>query len=145
MKVLISPSKKEWKKELTRPIQKTKEIEKIIKPIMRKVKRQGDKSLKKFALEYDHVEITNLLVSRDEVKAAFDLVDDELKAAIQVAKQNIEKFHLAQITPDFSMEVMPGVTCMRRSKAIQKVGLYIPGGTAPLFSRSEERRVGKER
>lgn len=134
MKVIISPSKKEWKKELARPIHKTKEIEKIIKPIMRKVKRQGDKSLRKFALEYDHVEITNLLVSRDEVKAACSLVDDDLKAAIQVAKQNIDKFHQAQITPDVSMEVMPGVTCMRRSKAIQKVGLYVPGGTAPLFS-----------
>ncbi|MEX2594532.1 MAG: histidinol dehydrogenase [Anditalea sp.] len=134
MKVIINPSKKEWKNELARPVQKTKDIEKIVKPIMRKVKRQGDKALKKFALEYDHVEIKTLLVHREEIKASYDLVDEDLKDAIMLAKQNIEKFHQAQVTPDLSMEVMPGVTCMRRSKAIQKIGLYIPGGTAPLFS-----------
>jgi histidinol dehydrogenase len=134
MKVIINPSKKEWKNELARPVQKIKDIEKIVKPIMRKVKRQGDKALKKFALEYDHVEIHNLLVNREEIKASYDLVHDELKNAIKLAKQNIEKFHQAQVTADLSMETMPGVTCMRRSKAIQKIGLYIPGGTAPLFS-----------
>lgn len=134
MKVIINPSKKEWKKELARPVQKMKEIEKIVKPIMRKVKRQGDKALKKFALEYDHVEIHSLLVDREEIQSAYHLVDQELKEAILLAKQNIEKFHQAQATPDLSMETIPGVTCMRRSKAIQKVGLYIPGGTAPLFS-----------
>lgn len=134
MKVIINPSKKEWKAALARPVQKTKEIEKIVKPIMRKVKRQGDKALKKFALEYDHVEIHQLLVSREEIKAAHDLVSKELKDAIALAHQNIEKFHRAQSTPDLSMEIMPGVTCFRRSKAIQTVGLYVPGGTAPLFS-----------
>lgn len=134
MKVIVNPSKKEWKKELARPVLKIKEIEKIVKPIMRKVERLGDKALKKFALEYDHVEIKNLLVSREEIKASYELLDDELKAAIQTAKDNIEKFHLAQATPDLVMETMPGVTCMRKSKAIQKVGLYVPGGTAPLFS-----------
>ncbi|WP_215222843.1 histidinol dehydrogenase [Echinicola shivajiensis] len=134
MRVITNPSKSEWKKELARPAQKMKEIQKIVKPIMRKVKRQGDKALKKFALEYDHVEIKNLLVSREEIKAAYDLVDQDLKDAILLAKDNIEKFHKAQATPDLSMEVMEGVTCMRRSVPIQKVGLYIPGGTAPLFS-----------
>src|SRR5690606_11326025 len=134
MKVIISPSKKEWKKELARPVQKIKEIEKIVKPIMRKVHRQGDKALQKFALEYDHVEIKSLLVNREEIKASYNLLDEELKNAILVAKQNIAKFHQAQVSPDLTLEIMPGVTCMRRSKAIQKVGLYIPGGTAPLFS-----------
>ena len=134
MRVIVNPSKKEWKKELARPVLKNKDIEKIVKPIMRKVERLGDKALKKFALEYDHVEIKNLLVSREEIKAAYELVDHELKAAIQIAKDNIEKFHQAQATPDLVMETMSGVTCMRKSKAIQKVGLYVPGGTAPLFS-----------
>lgn len=134
MKVIINPSKKEWKKELARPVLKIKDIEKIVKPIMRKVERQGDKALRKFALEYDHVEIKTLLVSREEIKASYDLVDEDLKAAISTAKDNIEKFHQAQATPDLIMETMPGVTCMRKSKAIQKVGLYVPGGTAPLFS-----------
>src|SRR5690606_37762458 len=134
MKIIVNPPRREWKKALARPAQNSKAIEKIVKPIMRKVKRQGDKALKKFAQEYDHVEIKSLLVSRQEIKASYSLVDQELQKAIKVAKQNIEKFHAAQITPDLSMETMPGVTCMRRSMAIQKVGLYIPGGTAPLFS-----------
>ncbi len=134
MRIVINPSKADWKKELARPVQKTKDIDKIIKPIMRKVKRQGDKALKKFALEYDHVEIKNLLVSREEIMEAKDLVDADLKAAILTAKANIEAFHTAQQTPDLQMEVMEGVTCMRRSVPIQRVGLYIPGGSAPLFS-----------
>ena len=134
MKTLINPIKSEWKTELARPVQKTKDIEKIVKPIMRKVKRQGDKALKKFALEYDHVNIKNLLASREEIAAAKLLVPEELKQAIIQAKENIEKFHEAQQTPDLIMDTMEGVTCMRKSVAIQKVGLYIPGGTAPLFS-----------
>ncbi|SNS51418.1 histidinol dehydrogenase [Belliella buryatensis] len=134
MKILINPIKSEWKTELARPVQKTKDIEKIVKPIMRKVKRQGDKALKKFALEYDHVNIKNLLASREEIAAAKLLVPEELKQAIIQAKENIEKFHEAQQTPDLIMDTMEGVTCMRKSVAIQKVGLYIPGGTAPLFS-----------
>jgi len=134
MKVIVNPSKKEWRKELARPVLKIKDIEKIVKPIMRKVERLGDKALIKFALEYDHVEIKNLLVSREEIKASYEQVDEELKRAIQVAKDNIEKFHLAQATPDLVVETMPGVTCMRKSKPIQKIGLYVPGGTAPLFS-----------
>ena len=134
MKTIINPSRSEWEKALKRPVQKTKEIGKIVKPIMRKVKRSGDKALKKFALEYDHVQIKNLLVSLDEIKQARDLVDPQLKEAIASAKKNIEKFHAAQVTPELKMEVMEGVTCMRRSVPIQRVGLYIPGGTAPLFS-----------
>lgn len=134
MKVLNNPSKSEWKNQLARPALKVKEIEKLVKPIMRKVKRQGDKALRKFALEYDHVEIEDLLVSRSEIKEAIALVSPDLKEAIQVAKDNIEKFHQAQYTPDLEIEVMSGVTCMRRSVPIQKIGLYIPGGTAPLFS-----------
>jgi histidinol dehydrogenase len=134
MKTISNPTQQEWGKKLKRPVQKTKDIEKIVKPIMRKVKRLGDKALRKFALEYDHVQIKNLLVSIEEVKRARDIVDPKLKEAIIQAKENIEKFHEAQVTPDLEMEVMEGVTCMRRSVPIQKVGLYIPGGTAPLFS-----------
>ncbi len=134
MKVLLNPSQPQWKKALERPVLKTKSIEKIVKPIMRKVKRQGDKALKKFALEYDHVEIDQLLVSKTEIDAAKQQVSEELKTAILTAKENIEKFHKAQATQDIEMEVMDGVTCMRRSVPIQRVGLYVPGGTAPLFS-----------
>ncbi|WP_158856895.1 histidinol dehydrogenase [Lunatibacter salilacus] len=134
MKVLVNPPKSTWKKEFARPIRKMKDIEKIVKPIMQKVKRQGDKALRKFALEYDHVEIHQLLVTREEILAAVAEVPETLKEAILQAKSNIEKFHRAQQTPDLEMEVMEGVICMRRSIPVQKVGLYIPGGTAPLFS-----------
>ena len=134
MKIIYNPTKAEWTKELKRPVQKTKDIEKIVKPIMQKVKRLGDKALKKFALEYDHVQVKNLLVSMEEIFSAREKIDVKLKDAIQLAKMNIEKFHEAQATPDLEMEVMEGVTCMRKSVGIQKVGLYIPGGTAPLFS-----------
>ncbi|GAB2608173.1 histidinol dehydrogenase [Belliella aquatica] len=134
MKILVNPVRGEWKSELARPVQKSKDIEKIVKPIMRKVKRQGDKALKKFALEYDHVTIKNLLASREEISAAISLVSEELQKAILQAKENIEKFHEAQQSPDLVMDTMEGVTCMRKTVGIQKVGLYIPGGTAPLFS-----------
>lgn len=134
MKILLNPSHQQWNKALTRPSLKTKSIDKIVKPIMRKVKRQGDKALRKFALEYDHVEIEKLLVEPAEIKSAKDLVSEKLKSAILQAKDNIEKFHKAQETPDLEMEVMEGVTCMRKSVPIQRVGLYVPGGTAPLFS-----------
>jgi histidinol dehydrogenase len=115
-------------------VQQTKKINKIVKPILEKVARSGDKALRKFAEEFDHVELDSLLVSPEEVNAAKELVSKELKKAIGVAKANIEKFHAAQASPELIVEVMPGVTCRRKSVPIQRVGLYIPGGTAPLFS-----------
>ncbi|SFB56645.1 histidinol dehydrogenase [Algoriphagus aquimarinus] len=134
MKILDNPAKDTWKKHLARPVFKTKEINKIVKPILRKVKRNGDKALLKFALEYDHVELDSLFPSEQEIQAASAAISAELKDAINVAKTNIERFHMAQATPELVDEVMPGVVCRRKSVPIQKVGLYIPGGTAPLFS-----------
>lgn len=134
MQLLVNPSPEKWKKQLARPVQKTKEINKIVKPILKKVQNNGDKALKKFAQEYDHVHLDSLLVSREEIKNAQDLVSKELKEAIAVAKANIERFHSAQASLELIEEVMPGVVCRRKSVAIQRVGLYIPGGTAPLFS-----------
>lgn len=134
MKFLLNPEADIWQKELARPVQKTKEINKIVKPILRKVQRSGDKALLKFALEYDHVHLDSLFVTDKEIKAAKEAVSQELKTAIQVAKANIERFHAAQATPELIQEVMPGVVCRRKSVPIQRVGLYIPGGTAPLFS-----------
>ncbi|HSF53493.1 MAG TPA: histidinol dehydrogenase [Algoriphagus sp.] len=134
MQLLVNPSPEKWKKHLARPVQKTKEINKIVKPILKKVQKNGDKALKKFAQEYDHVHLESLLVSAQEIKVSRDLVSKELKEAIAVAKTNIERFHAAQFTPELIEEVMPGVVCRRKSVPIQRVGLYIPGGTAPLFS-----------
>jgi histidinol dehydrogenase len=134
MNILVNPEEKVWKKAVERPVFKTKQINKIVKPILRKVKRNGDKALIKYAYEFDHVELDNLLVPQSEIKAAADKLSPELKEAIQKAKTNIERFHQAQETPELIEEVMPGVVCRRKSVAIQRVGLYIPGGTAPLFS-----------
>ncbi|MDG1276396.1 MAG: histidinol dehydrogenase [Algoriphagus sp.] len=134
MKILLNPVKNTWKKELARPTFKTKAINKIVKPILKKVEQNGDKALLKFALEYDHIQLKSLLVSTEEINEGEALVSPELKTAIQVAKDNIERFHAAQATPELIQEVMPGVVCRRKSVPIQRVGLYIPGGTAPLFS-----------
>ena len=134
MEFLLNPEADIWQKELARPAQKTKAINKIVKPILRKVQRSGDKALLKFALEYDHVHLDSLFVTDKEIQIAKEAVSEELKTAIQVAKANIERFHAAQASPELIEEVMPGVVCRRKSVPIQKVGLYIPGGTAPLFS-----------
>ncbi|SDD49626.1 histidinol dehydrogenase [Algoriphagus faecimaris] len=134
MNILVNPAPSTWKKELARPVFKTKEINKIVKPILRKVKRNGDKALYKFAHEYDHVDLDSLLVSEEEILAASAALSPELRQAIETAKANIERFHQAQASPELVEEVMPGVLCKRRSVAVQRVGLYIPGGTAPLFS-----------
>ncbi|WP_439489392.1 histidinol dehydrogenase [Algoriphagus sp.] len=134
MKILDNPAKETWKKQLARPIFKTKQINKIVKPILRKVKRNRDKALFKFAAEYDHVELESLFPSEIEIQAASAALSPALKEAIQVAKANIERFHMAQASAELIDEVMPGVVCRRKSVPIQKVGLYIPGGTAPLFS-----------
>ncbi|MFT5570603.1 MAG: histidinol dehydrogenase, partial [Cyclobacteriaceae bacterium] len=111
--------------ELKRPSYDYSKIEKIVSPILEKVKRGGDKALKKFALEYDHVELDDLWVDPSEIASASTKVDEPLKNAIQVAKDNIWKFHAAQAQEPLEMEVMPGIHCMRRSVAIEKVGLYV--------------------
>lgn len=134
MKLLLNPEAEIWQKELARPVQKSKQINKIVKLILRKVQRSGDKALLKFALEYDHVQLDSLFVKDSEIDAAQLAISQQLKDAIEVAKTNIERFHAAQATPELIQEVMPGVVCKRKSIPIQRVGLYIPGGTAPLFS-----------
>lgn len=134
MKLLVNPSPEIWQKHLARPAMDTKKIKKIIKPIFEKVAKSGDKALRKFAQEYDHVHLDSLLASTEEIQAAANLLPPELIKAIALAKSNLEKFHAAQATPELVVEVMPGVTCSRKSVPIQRVGLYIPGGTAPLFS-----------
>ena len=134
MKLEKYPSRDKWEKVLRRPVKNFKEIKKIVNPIIKKVRQKGDKALKKFAHEYDHVELKELLVSRQEMQVAENHVSDDLKHAINLAKSNIEKFHQAQLDNEINIETMPGVYCRRKSVAIPKVGLYIPGGTAPLFS-----------
>lgn len=134
IKSLSYPDKKTWLSKLARPEADSKEIEKTVKAILKNVKEKGDKAIKKYTEEFDGVKLKSLLVTREEIKEAESQVSKELKEAIDVAASNIEKFHRAQIIPPLEMETLPGVKCMRRSVPIEKVGLYIPGGTAPLFS-----------
>ncbi len=134
MKVVNNPPPRAWKNLLERPTQKFKQTKKIVSPILKKVRKRGDKALRQFSLEYDHVELNELAVSEAEIQSAREQINPALRDAIQVAKENIEKFHSAQRTEPLSVETMPGVRCERRSVPIERVGLYIPGGTAPLFS-----------
>ena len=134
MITVMGPSRKQWKHFLTRPTMDMAEIETIVQPVMEKVKESGDQALREYSKQFDKVELEELAVSEAEIAEALGQVDEELKAAINVAKSNIESFHAAQKTGLLRVETMPGVFCYRKSVAIEKVGLYIPGGTAPLFS-----------
>ena len=132
--VFLNPLKEQWKTILQRPVMDSKTLEEKVAAIVLDVKLNGDVAVKKYAAQFDGVEIDQLKVSEEEILEALPLVDDELKAAIELAKNNITRFHEAQKEGIKQIETMPGVLCWRKSIAIQKVGLYIPGGTAPLFS-----------
>ena len=134
MNVYQYTNRQQLQEVLRRPLLDHAKIEKIVIPILDKVKRGGDRALKKLALEYDHVELDDLWVTEYELKEAINHLSGSLKLAIGVAKQNIWKFHELQKQEPLTLEVMAGVTCKRRSVPIRNVGLYIPGGTAPLFS-----------
>jgi histidinol dehydrogenase len=134
MQIIKYPEKEMWANFLTRPTAKLKEIEKKVKPILKKVKKKGDKALLSYALDFDGAVLTDLMVSEAESSEAKKMVSRELKQAIGKAYKNIEKFHLAQQENFKPIHTMAGVTCWRKSVPIQKVGFYIPGGTAPLFS-----------
>ncbi|UII75918.1 histidinol dehydrogenase [Flagellimonas sp. HMM57] len=134
MKKYKNPNKSEWSKILSRPTQTFDEVEPIVKEVFEKVQNEGDTTLRTYTQKFDGVTISNFKVSEQEVLEATVLVSEDLKQAISLAKGNIEKFHLAQKTGKTKLETMPGVLCWQEKKPIQKVGLYIPGGTAPLFS-----------
>lgn len=134
MKIHKNPKPETLKSLLKRPVKDYAQIERIVLPILQRVQRGGDAALRKLALEYDHVELEDLWISEEEIEAAKQQVPEELKEAIKRAKKNIKKFHQAQLQETLEMEVMDGVVCSRKAVPIQKVGLYVPGGTAPLFS-----------
>jgi len=134
MKLHIKPNKKDWKDILKRPTQTVDDIESTVNLIFNEVKTDGDKAIKKYTERFDGVKLESSIVSADEIKMASMSVSEELKQAIQLAKSNIEKFHIAQKTDKVFVQTMDGVACWQEKRPIQKVGLYIPGGTAPLFS-----------
>ncbi|WP_439181595.1 histidinol dehydrogenase [Carboxylicivirga taeanensis] len=134
MQKVLYPPKSEWSQLLERPDNGLEDVYDTAKSILEDVKRNGDAALLKYTRLFDGADIDALQVSQSEIDEACKRVGTELKGAIQVAKKNIEVFHEAQITQREVIETMPGVKCWQKSVAIEKVGLYIPGGSAPLFS-----------
>ncbi|WP_373709378.1 histidinol dehydrogenase [Kaistella sp.] len=128
------PTQNTWEMLLKRPALEKKDLRNTVQDIFLKVKEDGDAALIEFAIKFDLARIDNLLVSKEEIEFAVAEVSPELKAAIDQAKENIFKFHVAQKEQSVEIETTKGVICWRESRAIEKVGLYIPGGTAPLFS-----------
>lgn len=134
MRVFVNPDKSEWPSILKRPTMDMETIEARVRPVMDEVSTNGDAALSKFTEQFDGVSVSDFLVTDEELDQAEKELDAELKTAILTAKSNIEAFHKAQEQDILTVETMPGVKCFRKSVPIQKVGLYIPGGTAPLFS-----------
>ena len=134
MQLVIEPSTAEFEQLAKRPELEMHDLEKKVLEIFQLVKSNGDQALKDFAKKFDKAELTDLLVTQVEIQEAEHLISDELKKAIEVAHRNITLFHATQKTDIQKIETMPGVVCWRKSVGIEKVGIYIPGGTAPLFS-----------
>lgn len=134
MQVIRYPQKNTWEKLIRRPLLKAARLESTVAAILRDVKATGDKALKELTLKFDQLSLQELQVSEQEIKEAASLISGELIKALNVAAQNIEKFHKAQWISEERIETSREVYCWRRNVAIEKVGFYIPGGTAPLFS-----------
>ena len=134
MNTFINPSREQWAVIIERPKINDAELRIIVSGILKDVKENGDSAIKKYCLQFGKVLLEDLKVSDTEIDEAVNLVDQDLKNAIQLAKNNIEKFHATQKQEELKIETSKGVLCWRKSVAIEKVGLYIPGGTAPLFS-----------
>ncbi len=128
------PSKKDWQDLLKRPVIDNSALEEKIGPILTAVRTSGDRALIKFTKEFDKVDITSVTVTDQEMQLALNNISHELFDAIKVAADNITRFHKSQFQPIEKITTMPGIVCWRKSVGIEKVGLYIPGGTAPLFS-----------
>jgi len=134
LKTIKYPNKDTWSEILKRPAQEKKNLEAIVLGVFEDIKKDGDKALKSYTAKFDGAELDNLLVSEQEFAEATASTPNNLKAAIDNAAQNIYKFHKVQETEEEKIETQPGVECWRKVTPIEKVGLYIPGGTAPLFS-----------
>ncbi|MDX5584203.1 MAG: histidinol dehydrogenase [Aureibaculum sp.] len=134
MKKIFNPPKESWSEILKRPILDSAAIEDTVNEVFNEVNTKGDSAIIRYTNLFDDVQLDNINVSKNEIKEANKLVSKELKAAIELAKSNIEKFHKAQKPNNIRVETSIGVDCWQEKRPIQKVGLYIPGGTAPLFS-----------
>ena len=134
MEIIKNPNPAQWDQILKRPTQSLEALNNTVDEVFAQVRENGDEALKSYTKAFDGVNVADLAVSEEEFKAAEDNLSAALKKAILQAKSNIEKFHTAQQTPKVSVETQPGVRCWQEKRAIEAVGLYIPGGSAPLFS-----------
>jgi len=134
MNTIYNPNPNEWPTILRRPTSTFDDVEETVKGIFKEVQQKGDQALFKYTSLFDGVTLESLEVASEEIEQASNRISDELKQAIYLAKNNIEKFHNAQKTSRIELETTEGVLCWQEKKPIQKVGLYIPGGSAPLFS-----------
>lgn len=134
MKIINNPAPNIWPELLKRPTKTVADIETTVQTIFSDIKKQGDEAIKKYTERFDSVQLENFKVSDTEIEEAKQQVSPALKEAIQLAKKNIESFHTAQKTKSVNVETEKGVKCWQEKRPIQKVGLYIPGGSAPLFS-----------
>lgn len=134
MQIIKYPPRSEWEKAATRPAMDTEALFDTVKGILNDVRKRGDKAVSEYGLKFDKVLLSALKVNAEEVNASERNVSEELKQAIRLAGRNIERFHSSQIPDLKKVETSPGVTCWQKALPIEKVGLYIPGGMAPLFS-----------
>ena len=134
IQIIENPEKKLWSSLLQRPVMQAETLDTVVRKILDDVCKDGDRAVDRYSLEFDHSEIADRLVPESEFGLAQEKLGVGLKTAICQAKQNIEKFHASQQNTESTVEIQSGIRCWRKSVAIEKVGLYVPGGTAPLFS-----------
>ena len=134
MNIILNPIQSTWESILQRPTSNYAELDAIVSQIFKEVQTKGDDALSKYTSLFDGIILENILVLEEEIEFASNEVSEELKLAINLAKANIEKFHFAQKSEKIEVETLEGVLCWQEKRPIQKIGLYIPGGTAPLFS-----------
>ena len=134
MNLVINPPKKEWSGVLQRPVLDAQNLLPKVQEVLDAIREKGDEAVKSYTLSFDQVNLSSLQLSDEQIHQIASSLDPQVKKAIEVAKTNIEKFHQTQLQKVEKIETMPGVWCWRKSVGIEKVGIYIPGGTAPLFS-----------
>lgn len=134
MQMIKSPARTQWKELLQRPYVDNNTVIASVQGILNDVKQRGDAAIKELSQKFDGVLLEEFAVNKEEIAEAESKLSIELKNAIQQAKENVERFHKVQLPNEEVVETMPGIQCWRKSVGIEKVGLYIPGGTAPLFS-----------
>ena len=134
MKIIRYPERGEWKKIVERPHLDVSQLNAIVKSVLDDIRANGDKAVMAYEEKFDHVKLSSLAVSEAEIDEAMTLVSEDLLSSLRTAHHNIKAFHEAQRYEGIRVETAPGVTCWQKSVPIDKVGLYIPGGTAPLFS-----------